>query len=88
MTITKINKSEWARQIEQGIRKYELERTLNQRKKWRALKKFVSVPIILGCVCIAIYLYLFDWEWMVKGMLNAMIAATLVSVFLTVMNAK
>ena len=87
MTV-KLNQAEWARLIEQRLKKYELQQAIQRKHKWQHLKKYVSIPIIIGVSCIWIYLALFDWEWMVKGVLNAVISATLVAAFLTIVNTR
>ncbi len=78
-----ISKKEWARMIEKGIRKHELQKQSERNKRFRIQ---ISIPIIVGLLAIATYLLLFHWSWMVKGMLNAIIAATLIATMMTYFN--
>jgi len=78
-----ISKKEWAKMIEKGIRKHELQKRLERRKSFHIQ---ISVPIIIGLMAIATYLILFHWTWMVKGMLNAIIAATIIATMMAYFN--
>ena len=78
-----LSKKEWAKLIEKGLRKQELERQKARNKSFRIR---ISIPIIIGIATILVYLLLFHWTWMVKGILNAIIAATLIAAMMTYIN--
>lgn len=78
-----VSKKEWAKMIEKGIRKHELQKRTERQKSFRVQ---LSIPIIIGIIAIIVYLSLFHWTWMVKGMLNAIIATTLIATFMTYFN--
>ena len=87
MTV-RLTQKEWARLIEQRMKKYELEQKTSKKNRWHTLKKYISIQIIIGLSCIAIYLALFGWEWMMKGILNGLMSATLIATVLTYINAR
>ena len=87
MTV-KLNQAQWARLIEQRMKRYELEQHLERKNQWKKIRKYLSVPILIGIGAIWLYIVLFGWEWMMKGILNGIISATLIATILAFINAR
>ncbi len=76
MASKKMNKEEWAREIEKARRKSEVEKG---KEKAEYIHKFIPVTLIIGVVASILMILLFGWRDFLRTALSWVIGVTIVT---------
>lgn len=60
MNVRVVNKKEWAREIERGLKKRKMERTISKKMRWTRFKEDFPIPLVVGIIACFAMMYFYS----------------------------